>query len=84
MALLVVGFDKSYPLLTLSLPSSVLTPPSAQPNSYSPELFSSFGKQKLIEHTFREDEKSVNVLISVLGTGVVWAPWAVLALLVGR
>ncbi|CDZ97396.1 Oligosaccharyltransferase, delta subunit (ribophorin II) [Phaffia rhodozyma] len=69
----------SYPLLTLSLPSTVLTPQKAHVDTYSAELFSSFGKQKLIHHTFREDEKGVNALISLLGTGAVWAPWVVLA-----
>ncbi|CAD6570181.1 MAG: hypothetical protein TREMPRED_005636 [Tremellales sp. Tagirdzhanova-0007] len=75
----------SYPLGELTLPSSILESPPRERHDLPPrDGEPAFQPEQELFHTFREDEKTVGVVKSLMGTGLALSPWAVLAFLLGK
>lgn len=69
-----------FPLGELTLPPSILEAPPRGRHDLPPRAGEpAFKPEQEIFHTFREDEKSVGVFKSTIGTGMAMSPWAVLA-----
>jgi hypothetical protein len=75
----------AYPLGQLTLPSSILRPIPRKRHDLPPRQGEpAFQPQQEIFHTFKEDFKTVGYGKSVIGTGIVLAPWIVLLALVSH
>ncbi|WVR05815.1 hypothetical protein IAU60_002840 [Kwoniella sp. DSM 27419] len=75
----------SYPLGELSLPASVLQPVARGRHDLPPRQGEpAFQREQEIQHTFKEEEKTVGWTKAVLGTIVTLAPWGVLLSLLGK
>jgi oligosaccharyltransferase complex subunit delta (ribophorin II) len=73
-----------YPLGTIVLPESKLLPiPRHRHDLPARTGEPAFQAEQELAHTFREQEKSVGWIKSLLGTGVALSPWLVLLGLVG-
>lgn len=74
-----------FPLGELTLPPSILEAPPRGRHDLPPRAGEpAFKPEQEIFHTFREDEKSVGVFKSTIGTGMAMSPWAVLAFSIGK
>lgn len=75
----------SYTLGQISLPSSSLTAPPRGRHDLPPRQGEpAFKPQQELFHTFKQDEKTVSAFKSAIGTGLVIAPWGLLAILVSE
>ncbi|KAI9638420.1 uncharacterized protein MKK02DRAFT_42811 [Dioszegia hungarica] len=69
----------AYPLTALTLSPSLLKPLNRRRHDLPPRAGEpAFAPQEELAHTFKKEEKSVGVIISLLGLGITLTPWVVL------